>query len=86
MSSILEDLYRGKISPYSTITAKNSDARDRLDAAQEALLAALPEEKKPLIDESQDAFMEMVMDEGEAAFAEGGRLGIRLMVEVFSHG
>ena len=32
---LIEDLYRGKISPYSTITMKNSAARDRLDAAQE---------------------------------------------------
>ena len=82
MSSILEDLYRGKISPYSTITAKNSDARNRLDAAQEALIAALPEEKKALIDASQDAFMTLVMDETEAAFAEGVAFGVRLMVEV----
>ena len=80
---LLEDLYRGKISPYSTITTKNSDARDRLDKAQEALLAALPEEKKPLIDTSQDAFMTLVMDEAEAAFAEGVRLGVRLMMEIF---
>ncbi len=80
---LLEDLYRGKISPYSSIIMKNSDARDRLDKAQEALLAALPEEKKPLIDTSQDAFMTLVMDEAEAAFAEGVRLGVRLMMEIF---
>ena len=80
---LIEDLYRGKISPYSTITAKNSDARDRLDAVQEALLAALPEEKKALIDSSQEAFMTLVMDEAEAAFAEGVRLGVRLMMEIF---
>jgi len=79
---LIKDLYRGKISPYSAITAKNSAARDRLVEAQEAILAALPEEKKPLIDASQDAFMALVMDEAEAAFAEGVRLGIRLMVEV----
>ena len=79
---LIEDLYRGKISPYSTIIAKNSDARDRLDAAQEALIAALPEEKKPLIDASQEAFMTLVMDEAEAAFAEGVAFGVRLMVEV----
>lgn len=81
---LMEDLYRGKISPYSTITTKNSDARDRLDKAQEALLAALPEEKRSLIDASQDAYMELVMDEGEAAFTEGVRFGIRLMMEILS--
>ena len=79
---LIEDLYRGKISPYSTITVKNSAARDRLEAAQEEILAALPEEKRSLIDGSQDAYMELVMDEGEAAFAEGVAFGIRLMMEV----
>ena len=83
---LMEDLYRGKISPYSTIMTKNGKARDRLDKAQEELLAALPEEKKPLIDASQDAYMELVMDEGEAAFAEGVRFGIRLMMENFYTG
>jgi hypothetical protein len=47
-----EDLYRGKISPYSTITVKNSNIRDRLNKAHEAILAALPEEKRSLIDAS----------------------------------
>ena len=83
---LMEDLYRGKISPYSTITTKNSDARDRLDKAQEEILAALPEEKRSLIDASQDAYMELVMDEGEAAFTEGVAFGIRLMMEIFYTG
>ena len=83
---LLEDLYRGKISPYSSIIMKNSDARDRLNAAQEAIIQALPEEKKPLIDASQDAFMTLVMDEAEAAFAEGVRFGLRLMMEIFYTG
>ena len=56
---------------------------DRLTQLQEEILAALPEEKKALVDATQDAFLEMVMDEGEAAFAQGVRLGIRLMAEVF---
>ena len=57
---------------------------DRLTQLQEEILAALPEEKKALVDATQDAFLEMVMDEGEgeAAFAEGVRLGIRLMIAV----
>ena len=83
---LMEDLYRGKISPYSTIMTKNTSARDRLDKAQEELLAALPEEKKPLIDASQDAYMELVMDEGEAAFAEGVAFGVRLMMEILYTG
>ena len=83
---LMEDLYRGKISPYSTIMTKNGKARDRLDKAQEEILAALPEEKRSLIDASQDAYMELVMDEGEAAFAEGVRFGVRLMMEILSTG
>lgn len=81
---LLEDLYRGKYAPLTRMTTKNDAARDRLDKAQEALLAVLPEEKKFLIDASQDAFMELVMDEGEAAFAEGVAFGIRLMVETLT--
>ena len=56
---------------------------DRLTQLQEEILAALPEEKKSLVDATQDAFLEMVMDEGEAAFAEGVRLGVRLITEVY---
>ena len=56
---------------------------DRLTQLQEEILAAIPEDKKELVDAVQDAFLEMVMDEGEAAFAEGVRLGVRLMVEVY---
>lgn len=42
----------------------------------------MPEDKKGLVDDVRDAFMEMVMGEDEAAFAEGLRFGIRLMIEV----
>ena len=56
---------------------------DRLTQLQEEILAAIPEDKKELVDAVQDAFLEMVMDEAEAAFAEGVRLGVRLMVEVY---
>ena len=80
---ILTDLYRRKISPYSSVVANNKESRDRLDSAQEAIIQALPEEKKPLIDASQDAFMTLIMDEAEAAFAEGVRFGVRLMMEIF---
>lgn len=61
---------------------KNSDARDKLDAAHEEILAVLPEEKRELVDASQDAFMTVVMNEAEVAFAEGVAFGVRLMVEV----
>ncbi len=79
---ILEDLYRGKYAPIESMAVHND--HDRLMQLQEEIIAALPEEKKALVDATQDAFLEMVMDEGEAAFAEGVRLGIRLMIAVKS--
>ena len=78
---ILEDLYRGKYAPIESMAVHND--HDRLTQLQEEILAALPEEKKALVDATQDAFLEMVMDEGEAAFAEGVRLGVRLITEVY---
>ena len=78
---ILEDLYRGKYAPIESMTVHND--HDKLTTIQEKILAALPEDKKELVDAAQDAFMEMVMDEGEAAFAQGVRLGIQLMTEIF---
>lgn len=78
---ILEDLYRGKYAPIESMTVHND--HDKLMAIQEKILAALPEDKKELVDAAQDAFMELVMDEGEAVFAQGVRLGIRLMAEVY---
>ena len=78
---ILEDLYRGKYAPIESMTVHND--HDKLMAIQEKILVALPEDKKELVDAAQDAFMELVMDEGEAVFAQGVRLGIRLMAEVY---
>ncbi len=78
---ILEDLYRGKYAPIESMAVHND--HDKLTQLQEEILAALPEDKKTLVDATQDAFLEMVMDEGEAAFAEGVRLGVRLMAEVY---
>ena len=77
---ILEDLYRGKYAPIESMTVHND--HDKLTQLQEAILTAPPEDKKELVDATQDAFMEMVMDEGEAAFAQGVRFGIRLMSEI----
>lgn len=78
---ILEDLYRGKYAPIECMAVHND--HDKLTQLQEEILAALPEDKKTLVDATQDAFLEMVMDEGEAAFAEGVCLGVRLMAEVY---
>ena len=51
-------------------------------ALQEEILAALPEEKRPLMDSVQDEINTLMMDEGESAFIEGVSIGVRLMMEV----
>ena len=51
-------------------------------ALQEEILAALPEEKRPLMDSAQDEINTLLMDEGESAFIEGVTFGVRLMMEV----
>ena len=64
----------GKVhAPIESMAVHND--HDRLTQLQEEILAALPEEKKALVDATQDAFLEMVMDESEATFAEGGTTG-----------
>ena len=45
---ILEDLYRGKYAPIESMTVHND--HDKLTAIQEKILAALPENKKELVD------------------------------------
>ena len=59
---------------------------DKLMALQEEILAALPEEKRPLMDSVQDAINTLLMDEGESAFIEGVTFGVRLMMEVGGSG
>ena len=76
---ILEDLYRGKYIPSEHISARND--HDEFEQLQEDILAALPEDKKGLMEDFQHSFMEILMDEGEAAYAEGVRIGVQLMIE-----
>ena len=51
-------------------------------ALQEEILAALPEEKRPLMDSAQDEINTLLMNEGESAFIEDVTFGVRLMMEV----
>ena len=55
---------------------------DKFMALQEEILAALPEEKRPVMDSVQDEINTLLMDEGESAFIEGVTFGVRLMMEV----
>ena len=79
--SILLHIYRGEYAPYRRKDQNSSDY-DKLIARQEEILAALPEEKRPLMNSVQDEVNTLLMDEGESAFIEGVTFGVRLMMEV----
>lgn len=79
--SILLQIYRGEYAPYRR-KDQNSSGYDKFMALQEEILAALPEEKRPLMDSVQDEINTLLMDEGESAFIEGVTFGVRLMMEV----
>ena len=79
--SILIKIYRVEYAPYRRKDQNSSDY-DKLIARQEEILAALPEEKRSLMDSAQDAINTLLMDEGESAFIEGVTFDVRLMMEV----
>ena len=79
--NILLKIYRGEYAPYRR-KDQISSGYDKLMALQEEILAALPEEKLPLMDSVQDEINTLLMDEGESAFIEGVTFGVRLMMEV----
>ena len=79
--SILLQIYRGEYAPYRR-KDQNSSGYDKFMALQEEILAALPEEKRLLMDSVQDEINTLLMDEGESAFIEGVTFGVRLMMEV----
>ena len=79
--SILQKVYRGEYAPYRR-RDQHSSGYDKLMALQEEILAALPEEKRPMMDSVQDEINTLLMDEGESAFIEGVTFGVRLMMEV----
>ncbi len=78
---ILIKSYRGEYAPYRR-KDQSSSGYDKFMALQEEILAALPEEKRPLMDSVQDEINTLMMDEGESAFIEGVSFGVRLMMEV----
>ena len=83
--SILLQIYRGEYAPYRR-KDQNSSGHDKLMALQEEILAALPEEKRPMMDSVQDEINTLLMDEGESAFIEGVTFGVRVMMEVSGGG
>ena len=83
--SILLKIYRGEYAPYRR-KDQNSSGHDKLMALQEEILAALPEEKRPMMDSVKDEINTLLMDEGESAFVEGVTFGVRVMMEVSGGG
>ena len=83
--SILLQIYRGEYAPYRR-KDQNSSGYDKLMVLQKGILAALPEEKRPVMDSVHDAINTFLMDEGESAFIEGVTFGVRLMMEVGGSG
>ena len=79
--SILLKIYRGEYAPYRR-KDQNSSGHDKLMALQEEIMAALPEEKRPMMDSVQDEINTLLMDEGESAFVEGVTFGVQVMMEV----
>lgn len=74
--SILLKIYRGEYAPYRR-KDQNSSSYDKLMALQKEILAALPEEKRPVMDSVHDAINTFLMDEGEYSFIEGVTFGGR---------
>ena len=75
----------GEYAPYRR-KDQNSSGHDKLMALQEEILAALPEEKRPMMDSVQDEINTLLMDEGESAFIEDVTFGVRVMMEVSGGG
>ena len=67
--SILLQIYRGEYAPYRR-KDQNSSGYDKLMVLQKGILAALPEEKRPVMDSVHDAINTFLMDEGEYSFIE----------------
>ena len=85
MNKILSELYHGNYSALDAPYDKNADyakAMSRATALEEALRTALPTELKTQFEEYVNANAAVLMAYGEKDFAEGVRLGARLMLAV----
>ena len=85
MDKILSQLYHGNYSALDAPYDKNADyakAMSRATTLEEALRAALPADLKAQFEEYVSANAAMLMAYGEKDFAEGVRLGARLMLAV----
>ena len=63
--SILLQIYRGEYAPYRR-KDQNSSCYDKLMVLQKGILAALPEEKRPVMDSVHDAINTFLAGVGDA--------------------
>ena len=86
MKNILIDLYYGRISPWETIVPRDPGYRgawDRVLKLEQSLLVRLNDEEKKIYEEITKEQAIPIEMEREETFAEGFRLGARMMAEAF---
>ena len=86
MTSILEKLYYGEISPCSQptpTTEKYLKAKEEVEQYEEALLAKHPDCKE-LLESYADTIHVTAACEGLQDFEEGFKLGVLLMLDVMT--
>ena len=84
MTSILEKLYYGEISPCSQptpVTERYLKAKEEVEQYEEALLAKYPECKE-LLESYTDAIHVTAACEGLQDFEEGFKLGAMIMLSI----
>ena len=83
---LLEDLFCGRISPHEKPVEPNGKfalAATRMDAAEQKLLAASPEDRKRAYEKYEDCRADYVYQAELGAFVDGFRLGVRLILSAF---
>lgn len=86
MKSVINELYNGEIFPVETETLKDEKYRrivNRVGHEIEELEELLTKEQYKKLEHMMDMNAEICSMENRAVFAEGLRLGILLMVEIY---
>lgn len=83
MRNILEDLYHGNISVTERTYKRNSafgKALGQVNGIEDALRAALPEDKRGLVEQYSDAHTDMTSAACVEDFVTGLRMGVRFIL------
>jgi len=83
---LLEDLFCGRISPHEKPVEPNGKfalAAARMDAAEQKLLNAEPEDRKQAYGVYEDCRADYVYQAELGAFVDGFRLAVRLLLSAF---